>query len=241
VGFLDQLRRLRAETGAGADLDRSGPSPPTAATSSQAAGGASPEALVREEAVRLIEPGFRTHAEALAELVEIVEDDVDFFGDSLTSSEVAPIVDQVWSERLSIQGGWSDLSDADRLDSAFAELEASGIVARMNFTCCGTCGAAEIGGEVAEGLSPRGYVFFHMQDADGLVGDEASELFLGYGAWTPDGSAFADEAAYAVAATAIGREIVRTLEAAGLRVSWDGNLARRICVVDLDWRRRLPV
>jgi hypothetical protein len=240
VGFLDRLRRPsgRAEPTGGSD---SSVSPaPAAATTSRVVGQASPESLVREEALRLIEPGFRTHAEALAEVVEIVEDDVEYYGDSLTASGVRSIVDQVWSERLRTQNGWSGLSDADRLDSAFAELEASGIVARMNFTCCGTCGHAEIGGEVADGLSPRGYVFFHMQDADGLVEDEAPQLYFDYGAWTPDGTAFADEEAYRAAATSIGQEVARTLEAAGLRVSWDGNLARRICIVDVDWRRRLP-
>lgn len=196
--------------------------------------------LVREEALRLIEPGFRTQAEARADVVEIVEDDVEYYGDSLAEAEVAAIVDEVWLERLRVQEGWSSLSDADRLDAAFVELEASGIVARMNFTCCGTCGHAEIGGEVADGQAPRGYVFFHMQDAEHLAEDEAPHLYFDYGAWTPDGSPFEDEEAYVAAATAIGHDVASTLEASGLQVSWDGSLARRISIIDLDWRRRLP-
>lgn len=199
-----------------------------------------PEEYVRWQAIRLIDPGFRTHAEVQEEVAEIVGDDPEYADGPLTAADVTAIVDQVWAERLHAQEGWTGLSDADRLDSAFAELEASGIVARMNFTCCGSCGHAEIGGEVPEGRSPRGYVFFHMQDADGLAEASPAQLYFDYGAWRPDGSAYPDEESYIEAATAIGQEVARALDAAGLRVSWNGELGRRIAITDVDWRRRLP-
>ena len=41
--------------------------------------------------------------------------------------------------------GWPALTDHDRLEQAFAALETQGVVCRQNFTCCGTCGVAEIG------------------------------------------------------------------------------------------------
>lgn len=198
------------------------------------------ESIVGEEARRLIGPGFRSKAEALAELVEIVEDDVECFGAPLTPDTITAILDRVWDEQLGAQEQWVGLSDSDRLDSAFVELEASGIVARMNFSCCGSCGHSEIGDEVSEGQAPRGYVFFTMQDADRLAEDAAPQLYFDYGAWKTDGSAFDDDEAYAAAATAIGNEVASAFEAAGLGVSWDGSLSRRIRITDLDWRRRLP-
>jgi hypothetical protein len=179
----------------------------------------------------------------LAEVIELFEEEgLERFGgaDPLSHDEIASIVDDAWSDRVRAEQGWTGLSDADRLESAFAELEAAGIVSRMNFACCGTCGQAEIGNEVADGRSPRGYVFFHMQDAARLVDDDAPNLFFDYGAWTSDGAPFPDQASYEGAAVAVGHEIVRTLEAAGLRVEWNGDLRRRIRVRDLDWRRRLP-
>jgi hypothetical protein len=197
--------------------------------------------VVREEATRLIAPGFRTRLQAQAEVIELFDDDPEMFeGEApLAADEIAAIVDDVWSERLLTEQGWSSISDADRLASAFVELEASGVVARMNFSCCGSCGHGEICGEVAHGQSARGYVFFHRQDADGLVEGTAPSLYFDYGAFGDDAQ-FPDRESYATAAIVIGHEIVHALEAAGLRVEWTGDLGRRIRVVDLDWRRRVP-
>jgi hypothetical protein len=36
------------------------------------------------------------------------------------------------------QRGWPPETDCDLLDRAFSELERAGVVARHNFTCCGT-------------------------------------------------------------------------------------------------------
>jgi hypothetical protein len=53
------------------------------------------------------------------------------------------------------------------------------------FTCCGTCGAAEIGIEMDDfqdlsGREPKGYVFFHQQDTESAV--ESGSLYISYGA-----------------------------------------------------------
>jgi hypothetical protein len=197
VGLLDRFRK------------RAAASAPANSLSESAA------ELVRIEAARLIRPGFRTRAEVHAEVVGLIEDDViDIPGgvETLSTEEIEKIVDDAWSERLRAEQSWVGLSDSDRLASAFAELEAEGIVARMNFTCCGTCGHAEIGEEVAEDESARGYVFFHMQDADGLVEGDAPSLYFDYGAWTGEGAPFPDDESYAAAAVAIGHEVVRALE-----------------------------
>ncbi|MFT5775307.1 DUF6891 domain-containing protein, partial [Hyphomonas sp.] len=71
------------------------------------------------------------------------------------------------------QENWPVLTDYDRLELAMDTLEDNGIVARQNFTCCGNCGAAEIGVEIedyeAMGHLARGYVFFHQQDTESAV------------------------------------------------------------------------
>lgn len=189
--------------------------------------------IVREHARELVLPGFTSRDEARATIREIVEDDDELHIDV---DRAVAILDQVWDQRLREQRSWRGLSDADRLDAAFAELEAVGVVARMSFSCCGTCGASEIYGEVVPGTAPMGYVFFHQQDADGLA-DREPTLFLSYGAFAPD---WRDDEQYEQAAVAVGEQVRRSLEANGLRVEWDGTHARRIGVVGLDWRRRLP-
>jgi len=128
--------------------------------------------------------------------------------------------------------GWSDITDCDRLDAAFDALEEEGIVARQNFTCCGTCGATKIWDEIEaaqdEGMTVEGYVFFHMQDTESAV--EGQGLCLNYGACEQGEDA----------AVAIGHRVVAALEAQGLRTEWDGRLEQRIGVA-LDWKKRRSV
>ena len=127
------------------------------------------------------------------------------------------------------QASWTAPTDCDRLDAAFAALEKSGIVARQNFSCCGSCGAGEIVDEMETvqeaGATVRGYVFYHEQDTDGAV--ERGGLYLNYG------SAEEEE----MPALRIGHEIVAALQQQGLTVVWDGTWEKRIHV-DLDWQRR---
>ena len=137
------------------------------------------------------------------------------------------------------QVDWPTTTDCDRLDAAFAALEASGVVCRRDFSCCGNCGAAEIEGEMDEaaaaGARPvRGYVFYHMQDTETAV--EGGGLYLSYGPQWEEGLT---ETHYESRAKAIAREIVKDLTKSGLRVDWNGELNRRIRV-DLDWKRRRP-
>ena len=127
------------------------------------------------------------------------------------------------------QKNWPDKTDCDRLDEAFTALEASGIVARQNFTCCGSCGSAEIWGEIEtvqnEGGNVRGYAFYHAQDTESAV--DGYGLYLGYGA-TEEGEA---------AALKIAHNIVAGLESHGLQTHWDGTWNQRIGVT-LDWKKR---
>jgi len=128
--------------------------------------------------------------------------------------------------------GWPALTDHDRLEQAFAALETQGVVCRQNFTCCGTCGVAEIGDEIEAALERggpvHGYTFFHMQDTERAV--EGGGLWLNYGA-TDGGEA---------PALAIAQRIADALRNAGLVVDWDGDWTKRIHV-PLQWQRRLAL
>ncbi len=128
--------------------------------------------------------------------------------------------------------GWPEVTDYDRLDRTFVELERQGIVCRQNFSCCGNCGSAEIWDEMRDaketGLSVRGYVFFHIQDTESAI--EGGGLYLSYGA-VAEGEASALE---------VAREVADALTQAGLQVDWDGSWERRIGV-RLDWQRRLAL
>lgn len=126
---------------------------------------------------------------------------------------------------------WPKKTDCDRLNAAFAELEKKGVVARQNFSCCGSCGAGEIRDEIKKeqkaGKKIRGYVFFHEQDTDSAVDGEG--LYFCYGS-TKEGTK---------AALAIANEIADTLKKHGLKTDWDGTWDKRISA-ELKWQKRGP-
>lgn len=158
---------------------------------------------------------------------------VEMFIDEADAGVLQPMAERLVDEALaahqSESATWPEVTDYDRLAAAFAALERNGVVARENFTCCGTCGAAEIWDEIAtadaKGGASRGYAFFHMQDTENAV--DGGGLYLNYGA-----CAEGEPAALAVA-----REIVAAIEHAGLTAHWNGSYQQRIGVA-LDWKRR---
>lgn len=180
------------------------------------------EAYIRQQ----VAGGFTPAEEITAGAVEI-------YGDRASSTLLQPYAQQMTStaiaEHLASQQGWPPVTDCDRLDAAFAELESRGIVSRQDFWCCGTCGAVAIGDEMAAvrdlGIEVRGYTFYHMQDTESAVD--------GYGICLNYGSVLAGEGP----ALEIGNEIADTLRCHGLTVEWDGTWEKRISV-SLEWKRR---
>jgi hypothetical protein len=196
-------------------------------------------------------PGFQTRADA-------VESVTAYFADSTGPTDrttVSTIVSQVWHQREAVQATWSEPGDWGRLERAFADLERSGWIARMDFTCCQTCGHAEIGDERSGG--EHSYVFFHAQDAEHLA-DPGPHLYLSYSYFDTHPGLDRDlvDAAedsedpelreraweqHARIETAVGATLVECLRRHGLVVEWDGSHETRPFVALRDWRKPLPV
>lgn len=138
---------------------------------------------------------------------------------------------QALRKQVAEQDAMSNSADYDRMAGALAKLEAGGVVCRENYTCCMTCGSAEIwdeiNGMVESGKKVDGYAFFHQQDTESAA--EGRGLYFAYGA-TDDADA---------ASVAIGERLRQAMEEAGLKVEWNGSIQQRINVV-LDWFRPLP-
>jgi hypothetical protein len=170
---------------------------------------------------------------------EVKEAAFDCFIDEVGDTQLDPAVlkriagvetDKAFAEQLDAQRQWPAVTDCDRLDRAFADLERSGIVARQNFTCCQNCGHAEIGdaigGAESSGTKPVGYTFFHWQTTEHAVED--GNLYLYYGAVRAGGDA----------SVRVARAVVETLERHDLAVDWNGSLDKAIRV-KLKWQRRV--
>jgi hypothetical protein len=163
----------------------------------------------------------------------IVDSAVSLYSDTIDEAALIPtarkLVDEALANHRKAQATWPAVTDCDRLDHAFADLESQGIVARQNFSDCGTCGVAEIQAEMEAarkgGRKVRGYAFYHMQDTESAV--DGSGLYLNYGS-VDDGEP---------AQLGIGREIVQALKQQGLETKWNGKLEQRIGA-KLDWKRR---
>ncbi|QNP65865.1 DUF6891 domain-containing protein [Streptomyces genisteinicus] len=143
----------------------------------------------------------------------------------LTRLQAEAFADRLWLERVAEQEAWHGETDPERITRAFTALEAAGITAREHFTCCRTCGDAEIGEETAPGS--RGFVYFHTQSTESAAAGRGLALLYG---------AFGDAEG---ATAAVGREVVAALDAVGLRTEWDGDPRAVISVTPLEWRRRL--
>ncbi|WP_020137323.1 DUF6891 domain-containing protein [Streptomyces sp. 351MFTsu5.1] len=176
-----------------------------------------------EERVRLL---LRCGYDNRARLTEDAEEWlVDGDERPVSRAQAGELVDRLWLERLGEMETWPTTTDPDRLTRAFDALTTRGVTARENFTCCRTCGTAEIGAERAEG--DRGFVYFHTQCTESAA--EGRGLTLLFGGF--DGSAETTRA--------VGHEVVAALEAAGLSAVWDGDPDRAIEISPLDWRKRL--
>lgn len=176
------------------------------------------------------------------------DDDVDEFVeiwadsyDGLTEEQLAAAFAAIRDARLRQQAEVGEYHSRTR--AAFAELNANGIVARADFTCCGTCASAEIGDERDDSRHWIGYVYFHSQDTGRLIEDGAT--YIGYGAFAPEDF---DEEAYDALSTAekqrrYTEDVQRMLDEIvfpivrrhGIEPEWNRELGTRVLLTGADW------
>ena len=133
---------------------------------------------------------------------------------------------------------------ASKLDRAFEALRRAHVVAEQDFSCCNTCGHAEIEGDQDD----LGYVFFHQQDTESLA--ESGSTYLSYGIFWP---AHISEKEYKALSSSQREElydattiklmktvVIPILQEHGIGVSWEGNVDTRILLTDVEWYAPLP-
>lgn len=124
---------------------------------------------------------------------------------------------------------WPASTENDRLDAAFAELDAAGVVALHVAGSTQSAGWSAVM-EAAEERdpSPAGGVFYHDQDLEDAL--EGRALHLAFGALADD--------ADAAETVALGQRIVDVVRSHGLEPSWSGSPDSRIALAPFVWRRR---
>jgi len=172
-----------------------------------------------------------------------VDDFIDFYGEDyeLTEEQLEAAFDALRAARLRQQAEIGAFRS--RTLAAFEELGAHGIVARADFSCCGSCASGEIWGERDDSRHWAGYVYFHEQDTARLVED--GKTHVGYGAFPPesfDEAAYdalgddAKEALYAADVTRLLDDVVfPVLRRHGIDPQWNRDLGTRVLLENADW------
>jgi len=118
--------------------------------------------------------------------------------------------------------------DKVKLNVAFALMRKAGLVARQNFSCCGSCAGYELTTDIVampdkKRAKVKGVCFYHQQDADRLRAGR--DLYLGYG---PVDSK--EHGQIGLETVQVGALVVKCLAEAGLAYEWDGTASQRILV-----------
>jgi hypothetical protein len=175
----------------------------------------------------------REVASGFADPERIVPNALEIVSDECPPDELRPHAERLLRKALAAkvkeEQSWPAVTDCDRFDAAFADLERAGIVCRHDFACCGTCAAAEIWGEIeaerARGREVIGCAHYHHQDTERAI--EGYGLYLSYCSVLRGDRPSVD----------IGRKIARAMRSHGLKVTWNGSVSNGIHVA-LDWKRR---
>lgn len=116
----------------------------------------------------------------------------------------------------------------ERINAAFKAMRKHGIVARMNYQCCSSCGwaALEIDYPKFDDDNDTA-VFYHRQDAESF--DERGNLRTGK-YWNSHNELVERTIDLYLAWMGDGETIVHFLQAQGLTVKWDGSSNTRIAV-----------
>ncbi|MBW6421354.1 hypothetical protein KX729_07865 [Rhizobium sp. XQZ8] len=141
-------------------------------------------------------------------------------------------IDRQFGEKRDEERSWPAQTDWDRLDAAFVELRASGIVALHDAGMTQSDGFADVAEEFQMrrevNVASSGFVFYGGEDVQAALSDE--ELYLTFGAFEKRNEN----------TPAIAREITAALTKQGLRSSWSGDIGKRMLLSPFEWQKRSP-
>ena len=157
-------------------------------------------------------------------------DDVHQLIDDLLADEamLRRAVEKEFTRKVAAEGSWPPITDCDRLDQAFAALDARGLIALQNAGYTLSDGITE----VSEALHQRGregaqgYCFFHGQDLERAVDGEG--VMLAFGSLDDD----------PVHKRKVGELVKEAMESFGFAVEWNGDPETRLNLPAVDWKRR---
>lgn len=200
------------------------PAAPGPAAASADIGDEQVRALTEAQVRDLVWAGFDTPADVFEQVREAWDWD-----QPLDTDWLRALVDREARSKRDAEKRWPAQTDNDRLEAAFEALDARGVIALHNAGYTMQDGLSD----VAEALHERagaahlaGYCFYHQQDVEAALEEDA--LFLAFGDMHGD----ADQS------RAVAQSVVDVLQAHGFAVVWPGDVHARIKIEPFKWQRR---
>ncbi len=125
---------------------------------------------------------------------------------------------------------YSDSGGRGKLTDAFKLLRKEGLIAKQNFSCCGSCATYEIGEQAKKrakkfGKFPKGYVQYNRQSTEGI--ETFGSVNISYGAFYSRNDIRRKEC---FTDLEIGRLIEAKMKEVGLKTKWDGDVHKCVNV-----------
>ena len=165
------------------------------------------------------------------EILTIVTEEA-FEPGEIDTGEASAIIASEVARKTKEEALWPSITDCDKLDTVFKELNAMGIIALQNAGYTQSDGMSdmteryeELGGESSPVI---GYCFYHGQDLERAVRGEGLMVTFGDIKGTDEKG------------IEIGRIIKDKLSHAGFTVKWNGTIGQRLEIETFDWKRRGP-
>jgi hypothetical protein len=168
-----------------------------------------------------VKSGFYTLDDIYEMMEDIIEEECD--EDMLQKRASEEFLKKQQSE-----DSWPNLTDCDRLDFIFNELNELGIIALQNTGYTMSDGFDDVG-EVLETLDRnqvKGYCFYHGQDLERALADEGLTLAFG------DLNAIDDQK------IVVGKLITEIIKKHHFEYIWDGTANKKINIFPFKWQRR---
>lgn len=173
--------------------------------------------------------GFSAPEAMIIDVIEQVEDEG--WESDFPEHWIRKTISDEYKKRREESKTWPQPTQTERLRRAFDRMCAEKIIA-LHFAGYTQSDSlydiAEIAAQLqAKGIAHRGHCFYHEQDLERVIGDDAGELLLGFYGCDERDQALALE---------IGHQIREILEAEGFEVAWTGDLSQRIAVKNFVWQ-----
>jgi hypothetical protein len=185
-----------------------------------------PDADVIDEIDVLVRSGFWDRER----LIEIICEEL-YAPGGLDPNAVEIEIDKQIATWEAAKETWPDVTDCDRLDTAFAALNERGVIALQNAGMTQSDGHSDFRQAYDDHHNKSsivGYCFYHGQDLERAV--RGGGLYFAFGPVDPK-----EEETTGVE---IGNMVREELERVGFAVEWDGTFANRIRVPRILWQRR---